>query len=321
MSSPGPSDPVTSAPLLSDTESLLCPLCDYDLRAQVEPRCPECGYTFDWTELRDPARRKHRYLFEHHLERNLWSLRRTFFGGLRPRQFWAEIYPTQPSHLIRLLVYWLIVASVCMIPYLVVLGQRLAMIDASNRSSQSAWRATISSAQMSLIVWHYGSLQAYMDQVLPLWPSWGILREASGPFGRGALPLTGLITLAWPWLTFAALMVFQISMRRAKVRPVHVLRCVIYSADVALPIALLAAALATYPLWLMLSRSRTLPIYRREAWGFDLSVALLVLLTYRLWIAYRKYLRFDHALATVVVSQIMVALLVFKFALDWRLVG
>jgi hypothetical protein len=61
--------------------------------------------------------------------------------------------------------------------------------------------------------------------------------------------------------------------------------------------------------------------YYQTSWAIYLSAGLLALLTYRLWIAYRKYLRFDHALATVTVSQIMVALLVFKFALDWRLVG
>ena len=35
----------------------------------------------------------------------------------------------------------------------------------------------------------------------------------------------------WPWLTFLSLMVFRISMRRARVKSVHVLRCVLYSAD------------------------------------------------------------------------------------------
>jgi hypothetical protein len=319
MSSPGPSDPVTSAPLLSDTESLLCPLCDYDLRAQVEPRCPECGYTFDWTELRDPARRKHRYLFEHHSERNLWSLRRTFIGGLRPRQFWAELYPTQPSRLLRLLIYWLIIASFCVLPYLAVLGTRIAEIDSYDRVAQARWLTTVSPLQKTIVIRQYGALQAFLDQVAPLWPSWRIMHRALFGFAPPTMLLPGLITLVWPWLTFAALMIFQISMRRAKVRPVHVLRCVIYSIDGALVISLLAGA---YLLWQLLSRSRVLPFfYYQTSWAIYLSAGLLALLTYRLWIAYRKYLRFDHALATVTVSQIMVALLVFKFALDWRLVG
>ena len=72
-------------------------MCDYDLRAQVEPRCPECGYRFDFDELRDPARRLHPYLFEHHPESNTWSFIRTLVGGLLPGRFWRALLPVQPS--------------------------------------------------------------------------------------------------------------------------------------------------------------------------------------------------------------------------------
>ena len=75
--------PLVSAPAIDS--SLHCPMCDYDLRGQIEPRCPECGYRFDWDELRDPTRRVHQYLFELHPERNVWSFVRTLLGGLRPR--------------------------------------------------------------------------------------------------------------------------------------------------------------------------------------------------------------------------------------------
>lgn len=27
-----------------------CPLCEYNLRGLSEPRCPECGYQFEWAE-------------------------------------------------------------------------------------------------------------------------------------------------------------------------------------------------------------------------------------------------------------------------------
>src|SRR5438105_4584547 len=91
------------------TESLCCPMCDYDLRGQIEPQCPECGYRFDWAELRDPARRLHRYLFEHHPERNFRAFAGTLIGSLRPRRFWTELYPTQPSNLRRLITYGVLV--------------------------------------------------------------------------------------------------------------------------------------------------------------------------------------------------------------------
>src|SRR3954447_11621018 len=111
-----PADDAAAASIAPAEETLLCPLCTYDLRRLIEPRCPECGYRFEWDELRDPARRLHRYLFEHHPERNAWSLVCTFLGGLRPRRFWAQLHPAQPSRSRRLLVYWLVLAAVCLVP-------------------------------------------------------------------------------------------------------------------------------------------------------------------------------------------------------------
>src|SRR4051794_13009935 len=69
---------------IPQSDPLPCPLCDYDLRGLTEPRCPECGYWFDWSDLIDPTKRRHPYLFEHHSRRNVWSFFRTMLGGLRP---------------------------------------------------------------------------------------------------------------------------------------------------------------------------------------------------------------------------------------------
>src|SRR5438477_10336608 len=94
-----------SAPPALD-DKLLCPLCDYDLRGLIEPRCPECGYRFEWAELRDPTRRLHPYLFEHHPERNVRALIRTFRTSLRPWRFWSQLFPTQAPRRRRMIVYW-----------------------------------------------------------------------------------------------------------------------------------------------------------------------------------------------------------------------
>jgi hypothetical protein len=91
-------------------EDVLCPLCRYNLRGLAEPRCPECGYRFEWDALLDPAKRLHPYLFEHHTERNVRSFFRTMIGGLLPRRFWRSLQPAMPSRLGRLLVYWLLAA-------------------------------------------------------------------------------------------------------------------------------------------------------------------------------------------------------------------
>src|SRR5689334_22819484 len=96
-------------------ESVLCPLCEYELRGLSDPRCPECGYRFAWPELLDPTLRRHEYLFEHHGRHNIWSFWRTLIGGLKPRKFWRSVYPTQPSHPIRLIIYWLLAVSVLLV--------------------------------------------------------------------------------------------------------------------------------------------------------------------------------------------------------------
>lgn len=82
-----------------------CPLCGYNLRGLIQPRCPECGYRFDWNEMLDPNRRLHPYLFEHHPLNKVWSFCRTLVGGLLPGRFWRKLHPAQPSYPRRLALY------------------------------------------------------------------------------------------------------------------------------------------------------------------------------------------------------------------------
>ena len=115
-------------------------------------------------------------------------------------------------------------------------------------------------------------------------------------------------------------MVFRASMRRARVRPVHVLRCVIYSADAAaLAAAIVTVAWLVYDPWLSRARISSATWWRFSSANGALWVifALFIVLTYRLWIAYKRYLRFDHPLATAIASQIMIGLLTLKLAADF----
>src|SRR5256885_15735714 len=83
---------------------LRCPLCESDLRGLTEPRCPECGYRFDWADLTDPSRRRHPYLFEHHPEQRVASFVRTHVNAMRPGRFWKSLLPAQPSYPRRLIL-------------------------------------------------------------------------------------------------------------------------------------------------------------------------------------------------------------------------
>ena len=275
-------------------DDVCCPLCDYNLRGLTEPICPECGYRFDWSELLDPKRRAHAFLFEHHPERNAWSFGTTLLAGLHAATFWRAIYPTQPSRPRRLLIY----AAITCLPLIVMwIGYAIAMTELGFARYKAILARTFHVAGPGII--HLPMISFLRIQV--------IFQNA---MRYEVLLSLGLAVIVWPWLTLAGLMVFRWSMKRAKMNRVHVMRCLIYSTD------LLLLAFPFYG-WLV-----------AEACGFDnrffippttlaklwiaAAAILLVAFSYRLICAYRFYLRFDHAIATVLAAQTMAALAVCK---------
>ena len=284
-----PPSPHTDAPRHAVEGEALCPLCDYDLRGLAEPRCPECGYRFDWSDLRDPAKRIHPYLFEHDPERNVGSFLRTLVGGLAPRRFWSTLYPTQPSRPGRMVAYWFIAAW----PMLVLGLIHLYMMAQAVVSNWWSWRGASPRAELLVRM---------------------TLDSDARSMGFGLLALA---CVAWPWATFAALLVFQASMRRARIRRVHVLRCVIYSSDAVLwlvpPVGLAMVLYWTsggpWRPW-----GRGMPGFVYFASGI-LPFAAWLCLAARLAAAYGRYLRFDRPTLTVLCSQLIVALAYFKLVL------
>ena len=264
----------------ADAPALPCPLCEYDLRGLSEPRCPECGYTFTWGELGDPRRRFHPYLFEHHPRRNAWSFVQTLLGGLTPRAFWSTLHPTQPSRPRRLVGYWVLYSLPLMALAAVHWG---LLIDGLFRSLGAARAGSYDAVRLARWVMSY---------------------DADG----GAYGLLALCCLAWPWLTFLALLVFQVSLRRARLRTTHVLRCVLYSGDACLWLALPLGFLG-FTAW---AASGWPPRAFFPSVTAAVPWVVLPWLTYRLFAAYRHYLRFDHALATVLASQVIVLLVFIK---------
>lgn len=317
----------------SARDDVRCPLCEYDLRGLIDPRCPECGYSFAWSDLTDPSRRLHRYLFEHHPERNLWSFGRTLLGGLRPRRFWRSLLPAQPSSVRRLLFYSCITASLLTA---VVVGH-YALWFAQFRAKVESDRAIASKGissdpeSMAWVTRQYGSLKQYFDQVYPLPPDSRFYDIARGEEGQWAAYLTG-VWLAWPWLTFVTLLLFRFSMRRARIKPVHVLRCVLYSFDAVLWFGLVAACALALRAWWSWNGAPDLlelpapPIPRTEPFGYRRNIvadtlfwfglALLLVASYRLASAFRHYLRFDHPIATVLCAQVIVLLVAVVVTLN-----
>ncbi|HZL34455.1 MAG TPA: hypothetical protein VFC78_04035 [Tepidisphaeraceae bacterium] len=121
--------------------------------------------------------------------------------------------------------------------------------------------------------------------------------------------LLAAILVAWPWFTFLGLMIFQISMRQAKVRPIHVLRGVLYASSVVFWAGLVSLAWYAGRAAMMSAMGvNSIRFHRYDALLFMIPTEIAF--TACLEVAFSRYLRFPHALATILSAQIIVALTV-----------
>jgi hypothetical protein len=251
-------------------------MCDYDLRGQVEPRCPECGYRFEWDELRDPTRRWHPYLFEHHPRRPIRSFLRTLDGGLRPRRFWTTLHPAQPSSPARLAAYLSIVVLVALIP-----------LPIAAAFYQLRWSAR--GSNVTLFAWFNSPWHRYV---------------------AFELAVAHVIPLVWFVATAAALQLFQLSISNARLRPSHLVRIVVYGGDVLIWMTLAQLILLAPVAPLAWSgRIREVILYP-VAYFVLLPLTTWVVFAYRLWRGLALYARFDRPLATLLATQVITALVV-----------
>lgn len=303
---------------------VLCPLCEYNLRGLSQPRCPECGYRFTWPEVVDPTRRLHPYLYEHHPERGLRAFVSTALHGLLPKRFWRSLNPAQPSRPERLRRYWflcaalLILGTCCMsLPVGFIVYNRVAQRNAAIVAQLTAnFNAQLAARQK-----HYAQMdlpqsdlnadaQFYQQQIQHF-----ARRYARPPLSMIAETAGGVVVvllvfstgpLLWPWATFLTLMIFGWSMRRARIQPIHVLRCCLYSFD-----GLWWAGLLLIPAGLLdafnpMSGSGP-AIYGN--WLLPVLMLTIVVGAWKLWRAYQCYLRFDRPFWTAVASQFILILL------------
>lgn len=304
-------------------EEVYCPLCAYNLRGLTQPRCPECGYRFAWPEILDARFRLHPYLFEHHPDRNVWSFVRTLIGGLRPRRFWTSLHPAQPSRPRRLLMYWLLVV----IPYILVSLVVFGMVSLAYLRTVRQWRAaTIAQTESLLASGHpriteqvatHGSVVAYVDAISP-WLSLTFpqaCREVLNDLVTQHVLLLAAMPLIWPCLSFLALLIFQFSMRRHRLRNIHIGRIVAYGFDIMLiPHLLLLPGLGAHILIRFTQAPPIIRLWRDVAvnWSLPIWWITVLLCFVRLWIAYKHYLRFDRPFLTVFAAHFVAGLLVLN---------
>jgi hypothetical protein len=294
--------PPTSPDWDAIPHEVACPLCDYNLRGLSTPQCPECGFRFTWDEVTDPTRQRHPYLFEHHPERNLRAFRQTLTGTLLPRRFWRTLSPSQPPVARRLAAYW---ALTSLLVFALVLGEWARAIAGLWQNIQTGYASWPSRAAPPAPTFTWDLL---LPMTRTLWH-------------RDAALIAGVAwatfwVFFWPWLTLAALMVFRQSMHKARVNTAHVVRCLVYTFDVGAWIGIVAGLWAVASIPFHTSWGGTdLPALHRLALVAGVAPLLVV---YRLWTAYRLYLRFDHAFWTILASQVIALLLALNI---WGLVN
>jgi len=250
----------------SISRDILCPLCDYNLRGLAEPRCPECGYQFDWPTVLDPKLRTHPYLFEVHPERNVRSFLQTLVRNFRFGSLWKTLQPSHRSNTGRLIIYGIVCSVIAMLPAVLLV----------------TWQ---------IYQWGAGTIPT---------PSIGeLLHSASREWLIRGVCAACLIWASFPWLNFLSLRVFGQSMRRARVKSIHVLRCTIYCGDLIVWNALIDLTAVG---WYLASGRNVGNAETLMASLFYSGVIVFLFNSARLISAYRSYMRFPHVPATIAAS-------------------
>ena len=299
---------------------LACPLCHYNLRGLTDPRCPECGFAFTWAELLDERRDRHPWLFEHAPRgRRLRAFRSTYWRSALPRRFWRDVTPANPVRRWRLVGYWVATAVLLLGVIVGPLAVQAGRVAVLIRNERALLRPVPGQPGLYARPGRFGTATAaQVDTVYPPVLSRRFALTVADLYLQqtgGAFVAVAVVTAAWPWLTVAALMVFQTSMRRAKTDVGHVVRTAVYGCDVSLLVTV--AAVGLY------AAADAGPVGRvRGSQVVDLAATLAVptallcaaVATYRVSVAYRRYLRFHLPLATVLASQVIAFLFVLAVA-------
>lgn len=227
----------------------------------------------------------------------------TLLGGFRPRRFWSSLHAAHAVRHRRLALYWAVTGLVILMTgaggwYL---ATGIGMYRDHRRSIDYYQKYPARG----------GFTAAGLSNAFPLPPDRRFFsRLFNRQYHRGLDAHLSIAAMAWPWLSLAALLIFRTALRRARIRWTHVLRCVVYAGDVFPSVGAVAVVFG----W-MTGFERA--IYgdvdgqiiwaRRAVAGLGLLAAVF---TYRLGVAYHRYLRLDHPWSTVILSQAIVALFV-----------
>lgn len=299
------SDP--SAPIEWTTvqDETVCPRCEYNLYGLTEPRCPECGLRFTWSELRGVDFNPQSPLFENPRRPRSWTFFATVARSMIPWRFWRNLRLTHPINRRRLFEFYLICAV--LIPLTGILpivstafGRQYLNNISVNRMYALRWSTSQpKSGWLKDRVDEAGGIQNYLNQTFPT-DFWGNLKQFMrfGVTWRMVVVFL-VLPLAWPIVSFFALLIFESSLKKSKPGRWHVFRCVIYPYSAFLVSATCFGALGALELGNVLNFR-----WLENLAIIPINIALLYPIS--LAVAAKRYLRINRPITTVLLSQFLV---------------
>jgi ribosomal protein L37E len=250
-------------------EHLTCENCGYHIYGLQEPRCPECGETFEWQDVLAAFHRRKQMLFEYHWRtKPVRSLLATWRRSLRPGKLWRELDIHDPPA-VRPLIAQVVIFAVL------------------------AWSLTV---MLSGVLGWIGWLLVARDRGLaaPGWAVW--FRELVSAVRNPYLYVTAPLICGGTAITMLSLLLLRQSMRRYRVRNVHVLRVCAY----AIPPLIVPALLVEYSYLIVV----TLLGWGYRYWvSYIIGALVLIFVVWSIRQGYRKYLKMPHSLGIAIASQ------------------
>ena len=271
-------------------EQLKCTSCGYHLYGLKDPRCPECGTDFTWDEALADYHRQRKPLFEYQWRtKPVRSLFRTWWLALRPKKLWTTLEIHDPVRW-RPLVASALIALVGVMILIVVLTLLFRFHNALRGTLQSAnyWRArgfTLTEVMIMNLDW--------------------ILIGLRSSFG---VDMAAYLCL-WFMSLALALLIFQQSMHRYKVRIAHIVRIACYACVIAWPGTVLGTIAGAWIHLYFPYRNNLNPI------GGALVVLTLICSLRSVAIAYRDYLHMDHPWAVAAAAHLVAFMLTLVVAI------
>jgi len=284
---------------------LACPLCGYSLYGLPEPRCPECGYQFEWPALIAQRQLRESWFFEH--AGTFRSLLKTRWRSLRPFRFWREVQPAWEIRAGRLGTYLFLTLAITVLLYGVLL---YALPPAINGGLDLLDKYLPPSPGKPVMIMVPSSRSPTGSTPYPFTPRAVPWRERFGIYPRNVESHAGLEALSAVVLTIVTplfWLLLRASARRFHLRAIQFARVVTYLMDVLPLISLLPLGLTTL-----------LALHHEWFWFGGLSAILrfhliatelvLLLVGLRIFVAAKYYLRLPHAGAIAAVYIIIATL-------------